>query len=163
MAGFFGCFVFWLERWIDGWGHRSAGHVGMRVSKCSRWLHRFVPLTLARIVEYATRDQAQSAVNTLSNQNLMGRLVYVREVGSCIRGVIPRCLLFPQCCTTVAEHSQLILPCSHRTVRPNLDSPALLLLVAVTKVGHPEVDMAGVTVAEATVLPRLGRATDLRQ
>ena len=33
-----------------------------------------------RIVEYATRDQAQNAVNTLSNQSLMGRLVYVREV-----------------------------------------------------------------------------------
>jgi hypothetical protein len=31
-------------------------------------------------VEYATREQAQQAVNTLSNQNLMGRLVYVREV-----------------------------------------------------------------------------------
>lgn len=31
------------------------------------------------IVEYATRDQAQHAVATLSNQNLMGRLVYVRE------------------------------------------------------------------------------------
>ncbi|KAL8818676.1 MAG: hypothetical protein Q9191_007890 [Dirinaria sp. TL-2023a] len=31
------------------------------------------------IVEYATRDQAQQAVNTLSNQNLMGRLVFVRE------------------------------------------------------------------------------------
>jgi hypothetical protein len=38
-------------------------------------------LTAHRIVEYATRDQAQTAVNTLSNQNLMGRLVYVREVG----------------------------------------------------------------------------------
>ena len=37
-------------------------------------------LTEGRIVEYATRDQAQQAVNTLSNQNLMGRLVYVREV-----------------------------------------------------------------------------------
>ncbi|KAL9053265.1 MAG: hypothetical protein Q9162_004873 [Coniocarpon cinnabarinum] len=32
------------------------------------------------IVEYATRDQAQNAINTLSNQNLMGRLVYVREL-----------------------------------------------------------------------------------
>ncbi|KAJ5125393.1 Nucleotide-binding alpha-beta plait [Penicillium atrosanguineum] len=32
------------------------------------------------IVEYATREQAQQAVNTLSNQNLMGRLVYVREL-----------------------------------------------------------------------------------
>ncbi|KAK8178455.1 hypothetical protein BC567DRAFT_225635 [Phyllosticta citribraziliensis] len=31
------------------------------------------------IVEYATREQAQNAVQTLSNQNLMGRLVYVRE------------------------------------------------------------------------------------
>ena len=33
-------------------------------------------------MEYATREQAQHAVNTLSNQNLMGRLVYVREVRS---------------------------------------------------------------------------------
>ncbi|KIH89112.1 RNA recognition motif containing protein [Sporothrix brasiliensis 5110] len=33
----------------------------------------------AGIVEYATREQAQNAVATLSNQNLMGRLVYVRE------------------------------------------------------------------------------------
>ena len=39
-------------------------------------------LTGSRIVEYATREQAQQAVNTLSNQNLMGRLVYVREVRS---------------------------------------------------------------------------------
>jgi len=31
------------------------------------------------IVEYATREQAQAAVASLSNQNLMGRLVYVRE------------------------------------------------------------------------------------
>ncbi|CEJ93421.1 Putative RNA-binding domain-containing protein [[Torrubiella] hemipterigena] len=31
------------------------------------------------IVEYATRDQAQQAVAQLSNQTLMGRLVYVRE------------------------------------------------------------------------------------
>jgi hypothetical protein len=32
-------------------------------------------------VEYATREQAQAAVAQLSNQSLMGRLVYVREVG----------------------------------------------------------------------------------
>lgn len=38
-------------------------------------------LTVFRIVEYATREQAQAAVAQLSNQNLMGRLVYVREVG----------------------------------------------------------------------------------
>lgn len=30
-------------------------------------------------MEYATQEQAQNAVATLSNQNLMGRLVYVRE------------------------------------------------------------------------------------
>lgn len=30
-------------------------------------------------MEYASREQAQNAVATLSNQNLMGRLVYVRE------------------------------------------------------------------------------------
>lgn len=35
-----------------------------------------------RIVEYASREQAQNAVATLSNQTLMGRLVYVREVGT---------------------------------------------------------------------------------
>ena len=32
------------------------------------------------IVEYATREQAQNAIQSLSNQSLMGRLVYVREV-----------------------------------------------------------------------------------
>ena len=37
-------------------------------------------LTSSSIVEYATRDEAQRAVEQLSNQNLMGRLVYVREV-----------------------------------------------------------------------------------
>lgn len=56
------------------------GHVGMRVSKHHLPRCHSPPLTLYRIVEYATRDQAQAAVNTLSNQNLMGRLVYVREV-----------------------------------------------------------------------------------
>ena len=54
---------------------RDAGRFTSRTSmNCS--------LTLCRIVEYATRDQAQQAVSTLSNQNLMGRLVYVREVRS---------------------------------------------------------------------------------
>ncbi|KAK9457021.1 RNA-binding domain-containing protein [Dipodascopsis uninucleata] len=31
------------------------------------------------IVEYATREQAEHAINTLSNQPLMGRVIYVRE------------------------------------------------------------------------------------
>ena len=42
-------------------------------------LSPLLTLGAARIVEYATREQAQTAVATLSNQNLMGRLVYVRE------------------------------------------------------------------------------------
>ena len=41
---------------------------------------RSLTLLFSRIVEYATREQAQQAVATLSNQNLMGRLIYVREV-----------------------------------------------------------------------------------
>lgn len=35
-----------------------------------------------RIVEYATRDEAQTAINNLSNKPLAGRLVYVREVSA---------------------------------------------------------------------------------
>lgn len=57
--------------------------VGMRVSYTTHPPPRgetWHMLTSSRIVEYATRDQAQNAVQTLSNQNLMGRLVYVREV-----------------------------------------------------------------------------------
>ncbi len=33
-------------------------------------------------MEYSSRDEAQTAITTLSNQNLMGRLVYVREVSN---------------------------------------------------------------------------------
>lgn len=73
-----------MFRWIDGLGPCPWILVGMRVSK-------FITITgarestlmdiwLCRIVEYATRDQAQAAVAQLSNQTLMGRLVYVREV-----------------------------------------------------------------------------------
>lgn len=51
-------------------------------------------LTLpSRIVEYATRDQAQNAVATLSNQNLMGRLVYVREVRMTAFALLRGCTL----------------------------------------------------------------------
>lgn len=32
------------------------------------------------IVEYSTKEEAQTAINTMSNRNLMGRLIYVREV-----------------------------------------------------------------------------------
>ena len=79
--------VFWLLFWLfldvglTGGTGCPRVFVGMRVSKF------FFEQSLgcradprSRIVEYATREQAQQAVNTLSNQNLMGRLVYVREV-----------------------------------------------------------------------------------
>ena len=89
-----------MECWIDGLDWLSAVIVGMRVSRLCRCSSRAFPsksqngnrprpseirstrkLTHRdRIVEYATREQAQNAVNTLSNQQLMGRLVYVREV-----------------------------------------------------------------------------------
>lgn len=84
VAGFLSFLFFWSlkECWIDGLGRCSSGYVGMRVSsRCPREPCSHL-LTKNRIVEYATREQAQQAVNTLSNQNLMGRLVYVREVRS---------------------------------------------------------------------------------
>jgi len=42
------------------------------------------------IVEYATKDEAQNAIQTLSNRNLMGRLIYVREVSSLTRCLPPQ-------------------------------------------------------------------------
>lgn len=60
--------------------------VGMRVSATSSSpLFRSIPrkstlTAFRRIVEYGTRDQAQNAIASLSNRDLMGRLVYVREV-----------------------------------------------------------------------------------
>ena len=71
-------FFFWLDVGLTDWAFgrwlcRDAGKA------CAPYV-RCVSDRTIRIVEYATRDQAQNAVNTLSNQNLMGRLVYVREV-----------------------------------------------------------------------------------
>lgn len=34
------------------------------------------------IVEYSTKEEAQNAINMMSNKNLMGRLIYVREVSN---------------------------------------------------------------------------------
>lgn len=70
-----------MDGWVDGLGRCPGLIVGMRVSLIVPWLLRAV-LILDRIVEYATREQAQQAVAQLSNQNLMGRLVYVREVSA---------------------------------------------------------------------------------
>lgn len=60
-------------------------------------------------MEYATREQAQQAVAQLSNQNLMGRLVYVREV-----------------CGVNFRPGRRFVKVGFRTVRRNLDSSALL-------------------------------------
>lgn len=68
-----------VDGWVDGLGRCPGLIVGMRVSLIVPRRLRTV-LTIGRIVEYATREQAQQAVAQLSNQNLMGRLVYVREV-----------------------------------------------------------------------------------
>ena len=83
MAGFSG-FFFWLLKdvGLTGWDvvRGSCRDAGKR-NECFYVAGLETNLRLS-IVEYATREQAQQAVNTLSNQNLMGRLVYVREVGS---------------------------------------------------------------------------------
>lgn len=73
-----------MDGWVDGCGRCPRMIVGMRVSSlrsatCVSLLE--ADDATCRIVEYATREQAQQAVAQLSNQNLMGRLVYVREVG----------------------------------------------------------------------------------
>ena len=77
-------FGYLMDVGLTGWDRLSAGLVGMRVSlllTCFTFKGFRTDGLDFRIVEYATRDQAQQAVNSLSNQNLMGRLVYVREVG----------------------------------------------------------------------------------
>ena len=111
-------------------------------------LFRALPQVLIapRIVEYATRDQAQQAVNTLSNQNLMGRLVYVREVRIFKPHTIYTIpLLFQRPLT-------LPLPCANihpsRIEKPSHALPAHLQPVVVTR-AHPLVeDMQEDTVAE---------------
>lgn len=74
-----------MERWVDGLGLGYLDYVGLRVSFSSLISVKRTDSNYfwIRIVEYANRDQAQQAVATLSNQNLMGRLVYVREVRRC--------------------------------------------------------------------------------
>lgn len=81
-------------------------------------------------MEYATRDQAQNAVNTLSNQSLMGRLVYVREVFGLDLN------FFDDCLDTMA-----------RTANPNLD---LLVHLSVVTSVVPGVPHEGALVAEVT-------------
>ena len=99
-------------------------------------LSKNLKLTGCSIVEYATREQAQQAVNTLSNQNLMGRLVYVREVQK------------PSSPTNTHGNTD----CLYRIVRPNPDSLVHLLEAeAVTKV-VPDVAASVVDLEVAWVL-----------
>lgn len=69
-------------------------------------------------MEYATRDQAQQAVNTLSNQNLMGRLVYVREVSHLPLTAVK--------CSSISRTKQRYIA---RIVRPSRALQALARLV----------------------------------
>lgn len=76
------CWIDGLERCSLGYC-RDAGKLVKLTCLFGIYLHLGFDLVTdyaTRIVEYATREQAQNAVATLSNQNLMGRLVYVREV-----------------------------------------------------------------------------------
>lgn len=92
-------------------------------------------------MEYATREQAQNAVATLSNQNLMGRLVYVREVRT----------------ENVESDLEILLKARNRTVRLSLDSSARLQAVEASKVAlapapAPALALAPVHTAAAAVV-----------
>lgn len=123
MAGFSGSSVLVDGRWIDGWGIALLAYVGMRVCNPGGFVRHFVDRF--RIVEYATRDEAQNAVNTLSNQNLMGRLVYVREVSTLSNGKNPVGLIYG----------------ISRIARPSPDSQDLHLLGEVMIAAHRVVVM----------------------
>lgn len=88
-------------------------------------------------MEYATRDQAQNAVNSLSNQNLMGRLVYVREV---------RLYSLFERLTVIAHFS------SYRTVRQSLASAAVAKAAAAACVADSK-EAPCVVVSTAASIP----------
>jgi len=89
-------------------------------------------------VEYATRDQAQNAVNSLSNQNLMGRLVYVREV---------RLYSLFERLTVIAHFS------SYRTVRQSLASAAVAKAAAAAACVADSKEAPCVVVSTAASIP----------
>lgn len=106
----------------------------------------------ARIVEYATGEQAQQAVNTLSNQSLMGRLVYVREV-SCNRDDLIRSYssAFANEAMARIERPSLALPDRQQEVEVAMKAP---VVAVVMKALVAAVAMEVVTVATAA-LPRV--------
>lgn len=92
-----------------------------------------------RIVEYATREQAQHAVNTLSNQNLMGRLVYVREV------------IFYLLSGARQHQTDPALSFDYRTAKLSLVSPALLAVVTSEALVEADSEASAAAAAEAAV------------
>lgn len=81
--------------------------VGMRVCYCFSTLLSFATPTDAnsipsRIVEYRTSEDAQNAIQTLSNQDLMGRLVYVREVRRLFLDFSPTSCILTLCSRTAS-------------------------------------------------------------
>ena len=83
------------------------------------------------IVEYSTKEEAQTAISTLSNRNLMGRLIYVREVRT----------------PTFTHSSQT--DTNYRTARPSraLTQPAVLVVAWVDHVAASAEVLASVPVA----------------
>lgn len=91
-------------------------------------------------MEYATREQAQQAVNTLSNQNLMGRLVYVREVSSSKATVTFSSFHH----ATASEKGHILTQSPRRTAKPSHASQGHLQLAVVTKERQAAVASAAV-------------------
>jgi RNA recognition motif-containing protein len=89
-------------------------------------------LTTISIVEYATREQAQQAVNMLSNQSLMGRLVYVREVRESLE----------------ESHWMVLMEIVDRIVKPSLASPARQQVAVATSEAAPAEVVLWVAISE---------------
>ena len=139
LAGFAGLFFdFMFGHWVDGLDlgpcvYRDAGKSFSTEVVHAQWL------TNCRIVEYATRDQAQQAIQSLSNQTLMGRLVYVREVWE-----LP--------CHLTYAISDISPPA--RTARLNHALPARLLEVILAALPVAVATQVVATAAEAEVEER---------
>ena len=103
-------------------------------------------------MEYATREDAQTAIDTMSNTQLMGRLVYVREVSGTRRsrggggsGVLMDGV---RCRIVRLSLASLAVPADGAV---GLEASAAV--VAVSKVAF-KVAWAAVAVATAAVAPR---------
>ena len=132
----FSGFIF-VGRWIDGLDlvRGFCRDAGRSLSQSLYQMERC--LTFNRIVEYATREQAQQAIQTLSNQSLMGRLVYVREVCEAFR---------------CAKSIRMSLTASSATRIAKQSLVSLALRRAATTVAHPEVGVLAEAMVAATTV-----------